>query len=165
MASSNITEPQIQPGMQAPDFTLYDTDKNAVTLSSLRNKNVVLLFFPAAFTSVCTAELCNVRDNYAMYNTLNADIYGISVDMPFTLAEFKKQQSYNFPLLSDFNKEASTAYGALYDTFAMGMKGVSKRAAFVIDRSGRIAYAEVLENASEQPNFEAISNTLKHLNA
>ena len=164
MAASNITEPQLQPGAPAPDFTLYDTDKNAVALSSLRGRNVVLLFFPAAFTSVCTAELCNVRDNYELYNGLNADVYGISVDMPFTLGEFKKQQSLNFPLLSDFNKTASADYGALYETFAMGMKGVSKRAAFVIDREGRIAYAEVLENAGEQPNFDAINDTLKRMN-
>lgn len=153
----------LQTGQQAPDFTLRDSDKQEVKLSDQQGKNVVLLFFPMAFTSVCTAELCNVRDNYEMYNNLNAQVYGISVDSPFTLAEFRKQQNLNFPLLSDFNKEVSTAYGALYETFALGMKGVSKRAAFVIDAEGKIQYAEVLEDAGKQPNFESIKNTLEKL--
>ena len=137
----------VQTGQAAPDFSLFASDKQEVTLSEQKGKNIVLLFFPMAFTSVCTAELCNVRDNYDMYNKLNAQVYGISVDSPFTLAEFKKQQNLNFPLLSDFNKEASNAYGAMYETFAMGMKGVSKRAAFVIDTEGVVQYAEVLEDA------------------
>ena len=106
---------------------------------------VVLLFFPLAFTSVCTAELCSVRDNYALYNELNAVVYGISVDSAFTLAKFKEEQRLNFDLLSDFNKTASTAYDCLYSEFALGMKGVSKRSAFVIDKDGMIQYAEVLE--------------------
>ena len=152
----------IQQGDKAINFSLPDTDKHFVTLQEQRGKNVVLLFFPMAFTSVCTAELCNVRDNYDQYSQLNAQVYGISVDSPFTLKEFKQQQHLNFPLLSDFNKEASTAYGALYDTFAMGMKGVSKRAAFVIDKEGIVQYAEVLEDASQQPNFDAIRTALQN---
>lgn len=153
----------IQTGQQAPDFSLYDTDKQEVTLSSLRGKNVVLLFFPLAFTSVCTAELCSVRDNYDQYDRLNAQVFGISVDSAFTLKAFKKEQQLNFPLLSDFNKTASTAYDVLYEQFALGMKGVSKRAAFVIDREGVIRYAEVLEDAGRQPDFNAIKNTLENI--
>lgn len=163
MSTQAANETSVQVGQPAPDFTLTSHDKQPVTLSEQRGKNVVLLFFPAAFTSVCTAELCNVRDNQSEYNNLNAQVYGISVDMPFTLAEFGKQQGLTFPLLSDFNKDVSTAYGSLYDTFAFGMKGVSKRAAFVIDKEGVVRYAEVLENAGEQPSFEKINETLKSL--
>lgn len=154
----------VQTGNKAPDFALYSSDKEKITLSEQKGKNVLLLFFPLAFTSVCTAELCSVRDNLSMYNNMNAVVYGISVDSPQTLDRFKKDQNLNFSLLSDFNKEASTDYGAIYDTFAMGMKGVSKRAAFVIDKEGTVRYAEVLENAGEQPNFEEIKKTLESLN-
>lgn len=154
----------VQTGNKAPDFALYSSDKEKITLSQQKGKNVLLLFFPLAFTSVCTAELCSVRDNLSMYNNMNAVVYGISVDSPQTLDRFKKDQNLNFSLLSDFNKEASTNYGAIYDTFAMGMKGVSKRAAFVIDKEGIVRYAEVLENAGEQPNFEEIKKTLESLN-
>lgn len=154
----------IQAGNKAPDFTLYNSDKEKVTLSEQQGKNVLLLFFPLAFTSVCTAELCSVRDNLSMYNNMNAAVYGISVDSPQTLDRFKKDQNLNFPLLSDFNKEVSTSYDAIYETFAMGMKGVSKRAAFVIDKDGIVQYAEVLENAGEQPNFAEINKVLESLN-
>lgn len=153
----------IQTGQAAPDFTLFDTEKNPIKLSDQKGKNVVLLFFPAAFTSVCTKELCNFRDNYSKYNDLDAQVYGISVDMPFTLGEFRKQQALNFPLLSDFNKEASTEYGALYESFAMGLRGVSKRASFVIDKAGNVQYAEILENAGEEPDYKAIDEALARL--
>ena len=151
-------------GQTAPSFTLQDTEKNRRSLTDFQGQNVVLLFFPLAFTSVCTAELCGVRDNLKNYEQLNAQPLGISVDSMFTLGKFKEDQNLNFPLLSDFNKEASTAYGALYEDF-FGMKGVSKRAAFVVDKEGIVQYAEVLENAGEQPNFEAIQGKLRELNA
>ena len=150
-------------GAKAPEFGLYNTEKTKVTLSENLGKPVLLLFFPFAFTSVCTAELCEVRDNLAFYNNLNATVFGISVDSPFTLGKFKEEQKLNFHLLSDFNKEVSAAYGALYESFALGLVGVSKRSAFIIDKAGIIQYAEVLENAGEQPNFEAIKETLKSL--
>lgn len=150
-------------GQKAPGFVLYDTLKNAVTLSDYQGKNVVLLFFPLAFTSVCTAELCNVRDNISLYNNTNALVFGISVDSPYTLAKFKEEQNLNFSLLSDFNKEVSIAYGALYEIFAMDLKGVSKRSAFVIDKEGIIRYAQVLENAGDLPDFSAIQATLGKL--
>jgi peroxiredoxin len=153
----------LQVGQPAPSFTLFDTNKQQVSLSSFAGKNVLLLFFPQAFTSVCTVELCAVRDHIALYNNANAEVLGISVDSVFTLIRYKEDQNLNFPLLSDFNKEASIAYGSLYETFAFGMKGVSKRSAFVVDKTGNIAYAEVLENAGEQPNFEAIQAKLAEL--
>ena len=154
----------IQTGQQAPDFMLRDNEKNKVTLSDQKGKNVVLLFFPLAFTSTCTKELCYMRDNLSMYNSLNAQVYGISVDSLYSLNKFKQEQNLNFPLLSDFNKEASIAYDCLYETFSNDMKGVSKRASFVIDKEGIVRYAEVLENAGELPDFKAIEDTLNSLN-
>lgn len=153
----------LQIGQPAPDFTLYDSEKNKVALSDQRGQNVLLLFFPLAFTSVCTAELCSVRDNMDKYNDLNAAVFGISVDSLYTLAQYKKEQRLNFPLLSDFNKEVSRAYGSLYENFGYGMQGVSKRSAFVIDEAGIIRHAEVLENAGEQPNFDAVQQAFEAL--
>jgi peroxiredoxin len=153
----------LQIGDEAPDFTLFDSDKNELSLSDLKGNNVLLLFFPLAFTSVCTAELCSVRDNLNMYEQLDVRPIGISVDSLYTLAKFKAEQKINFPLLSDFNKEVSKTYGALYEMFGFGMKGVSKRAAFLIDREGIIEYAEVLDNAGLQPDFVAIQGKLREL--
>lgn len=150
-------------GAKAPAFTLTDTEKKKVSLEDFKGQNLVILFFPMAFTSVCTAELCSVRDNLSVYNGLNTAVVGISVDSPFTLGKFKAEQQLNFPLLSDFNKEASQAYGAFYETFVLDLKGVSKRAAFVVDKEGTLRYAEVLESAGDQPNFEAIKQTLNTL--
>jgi len=150
----------LQVGQEAPDFTLFNTEKQEVKLSDQRGQNVLLLFFPLAFTSVCTAELCSVRDSLKIYEGLKAKPFGISVDSLHTLKKFKEEQHLNFDLLSDFNKEVSNAYGAIYETFGYGMRGVSKRAAFVIDENGIIQYAEVLDNAGLQPNFEAIKETL-----
>ena len=154
---------KIEVGHTAPDFTLYDSEKNKVTLSELKGQNVLLLFFPLAFTGTCTKELCSVRDNISLYNDANAKVLGISVDSLHTLAKYKAEQKLNFTLLSDFNKDVSAAYGSLYEIFGYNMKGVSKRSAFVIDKAGIIQYAEVLENASELPNFEAINKTLSIL--
>lgn len=150
-------------GQKAPEFKLFNTEKKEIALSDYKGKNVVLLFFPLAFTGVCTAELCSVRDNYNIYTQLNAVVFGISVDSLFSLEQFKKAQNYNFDLLSDFNKEVSKAYGSLYENFGFGMQGVSKRSAFVIDKEGVVRYAEVLENAGEQPDFAAIKATLETL--
>src|ERR1700741_2174100 len=145
-----------EPGTNAPDFTLYDTDKQKVSLSSYKGKNVVLLFFPFAFSGTCTAELCSVRDNYNWYTSLNAEVLGISNDSVFALKKYKEDQNYNFKLLSDFNKTVSAAYGSLYDNFIYETIGVSRRSAFVLDKEGIVRYAEVLDNASEQPDFSKI---------
>jgi peroxiredoxin len=153
----------LKTGDKAPDFKLYASDKTEISLADYAGRNVVLLFFPQAFTRVCTAELCSTRDDIAFYQGLNAQVFGISVDSIFTLAKFKEDQQLNFPLLSDFNKETSRAYGAIYEDWIMGMKGVSKRSAFVIDKEGVIQYAEVLESAGDLPNFAAIKTTLDEL--
>lgn len=152
-------------GQPAPDFQQHDTSKNLVSLSGQKGKIVVLLFFPAAFTSVCTSELCHFRDALNRYQDLNAQVYGISVDMPYSLKEFGKQQALNFPLLSDFNKEAILAYDISYPAFSGWMSGVAKRASFVVDTEGIIRFAEVLENAGEHPDYEGIAKTVEELNA
>jgi glutaredoxin-dependent peroxiredoxin len=153
----------IEIGQPAPDFTLFDSEKKQVILSEQKGSNVVLLFFPLAFTSVCTTELCAVRDNIAWYNNVNAKVFGISVDALQTLAKFKEDQKLNFTLLSDFNKEVSRSYDSIYEMFGYNMKGVSKRSAFVIDKDGIVRYAEVLENAGQLPDFEAVQKTLTGL--
>lgn len=155
---------EITVGTKAPNFTLRNSDKAEVSLEDYKGKNVVLLFFPLAFTGVCTTELCTMRDDIATYEGLNAEVLAVSVDSLFTLEQFKKAENYNFQLLSDFNKNVSLAYGALYEDFVLDMKGVSKRSAFVIDKEGIIQYAEVLESAGDLPNFEAVKAALAKLN-
>ena len=150
----------LQVGDNAPDFKLYSSDLTEIALSGFKGKKVIIHFFPMAFTGTCTEQLCTMRDNFSYYEGIDAQVIGISVDSPFSLAKFKEVQSYQFPLLSDFNKEVSAAYGAFYDEFVFGLKGVSKRAAFVINEEGKIAYAEVLEDAHDLPDFKAINDTL-----
>jgi len=154
----------IQIGQTAPEFKLISSDKKEIALSDYRGQNVVVLFFPMAFTGVCTAELCALRDDIATYNNLNAQILAISVDSPFSLNRFREDQNLSFPLLSDFNKIASTAYDCLYEEFVLGLKGVSKRSAFVVDKIGVVRYAEVLESAGDLPNFDKIREILVGLN-
>jgi len=152
-------------GKQAPAFTLFDTDKKATSLADFKGQNVVVLFFPLAFTGVCTTELCSIRDNIATYNSANAQVLGISVDSVFSLGKFKEEQKLNFPLLSDFNKSASKAFDVIYEVFpAFEMQGVSKRSAFVIDKEGVVQYEEVCATPGDLPNFAAIQETLNKLN-
>src|SRR5262249_6484234 len=116
---------KIEIGQAAPDFTLYDSEKKQVSLSELKGQNVLLLFFPLAFTSTCTKELCSVRDSIGWYHDVQARVLGISVDALHTLARYKEEQHLNFTLLSDFNKDVSRAYGSIYELFGYNMKGVS----------------------------------------
>ncbi len=149
---------------KAPDFELQDTKGKKVSLSNYQGtKNVVLLFFPLAFSGTCTKELCTIRENMKLYDSLDAEVIGISIDSFFTLREFKKSENLNFTLLSDFNRETSEAYGVLNNDF-YGMEGVSKRASFVVDKEGTIRHREVLEDASNLPDFKAIQKTLRELN-
>jgi len=151
----------LQIGDSAPDFKLFSSDLKEVALADYKGQKLVLQFFPMAFTGVCTTQLCTMRDSFGFYEGMNAAVLGISVDSPFTLAKFKEEQFYQFPLLSDFNKEMSTAYAAIYEEFAFKLKGVSKRSAFVIDEEGKIVYAEVLESAGDLPDFNAIKAILE----
>lgn len=148
-------------GDQAPEFTLVSSELKEVSLKDFAGKKVIIHFFPLAFTGVCTTQLCTMRDNFGFYEGLGAQVLGISIDSPFTLAKFKEENNYQFPLLSDFNKEVSPAYGAFYDEFVFNLKGVAKRAAFVIDENQKVIYAEVLENAGDLPNFKAIDDIVK----
>jgi peroxiredoxin len=150
----------IQVGDKAPDFKLFSSALAAVSLSEYKGKKLVIHFFPMAFTGTCTTQLCTLRDDFGYYEGMNAAVIGISVDSPFTLAKYKEDQAYQFPLLSDFNKEVSQSYGAFYDEFIFNLKGVSKRAAFVINEEGIITYAEILESAGDLPDFEAIKKAL-----
>jgi peroxiredoxin len=150
-------------GSQAPAFSVVDSEKQPFNNETIAGKRTLILFFPAAFTGVCTKEMCMVRDEFAQYQQLNAHVVGVSTDTPFALAKFKEEQGYNFTLASDFNKTMCAAFGAQYDEFVLGLKGVARRAAFVIDTDGTIQYAEVLESAGDLPNFDAIKQTLEKL--
>jgi glutaredoxin-dependent peroxiredoxin len=154
----------IKKGDKAPTFTLRASDKSEVSLDDFKGKNVVLLFFPLAFTGVCTTELCTMRDDIGSYEELDAQILAVSVDSLFTLDKFKMAEKFNFPLLSDFNKTVCRAYGAFYEEFVLDMRGVAKRSTFVIDKEGVVQYAEVLESAGDLPNFQAVKSTLTSLN-
>lgn len=149
---------------KAPEIGLYNQDKTLIRLSEKKGKNLLLLFFPLAFTSTCTEELCSVRDNLGRYSQLNTEVFGISVDSVFTLRKFRKEQKLNFDLLSDFNREASLAYDCLYTEFILGMKAVSKRASFVVDSKGILRYSEVLLNANDLPDFNALQRFLQSAN-
>ena len=148
-------------GDQPADFSLFNSELKEVSLKDFAGKKVIIHFFPMAFTGVCTTQLCTLRDNFGFYEGLNAQVLGISVDSPFTLAKFKEENNYQFPLLSDFNKEVSAAFGALYEQFVFNLKGVSKRAAFVLDENQKVIYAEVLESAGDLPDFAAIDAIVK----
>jgi glutaredoxin-dependent peroxiredoxin len=152
-------------GQKAPEFSLYNSEKTKVSLSDYAgNKNVLLLFFPFAFTGVCTKELCSVRDGINKYNNDSSIVLGLSVDSVFTLGKYKEEQQYNFDLLSDFNKEVSNLYESIHESFSeMNMLGVSKRAAFIIDKEGTLQYAEVLDNPGIMPDFESIDRKLESL--
>lgn len=151
-------------GTNAPDFTLQtktSTGLEAVTLSDqYAKKRVLLLFFPLAFTSVCVEEMCHVNATLVEYEDLNAYVYGVSVDSPFSLEKMAQADQLKFPLLSDFNKTVATAYDVLFADL-LGFKGVAKRAAFVIDTDGRILYSESSDDPKKLPNFESIKAALK----
>jgi peroxiredoxin len=142
-------------GSEAPDFTLMNQDREPVTLSAARGRPVVLAFFPAAFSSVCTTELCTFRDSLPRLNRARAQVYGISVDTFFALKAFRMSQRLTFPLLSDFNKQAIRDYG-VYNEDMVGLKGIAKRAVFVIDETGVVRFREVLEDARNEPSYEGV---------
>ena len=159
-----MNEVNLQIGDRAPDFTLYNTTHEEISLNDLITKsNVVLLFFPLAFTGVCTSELCSVRDNMNRYTQLNAIVLGISVDSMFALKKFQEEQDLTFDLLSDFNKDTARNYGVLYEEFPLfDMKGVSKRAAFVIDQNGLIQHIDISDDPGKLPDFQKIEHVLNN---
>src|SRR5882672_11742415 len=149
-------------GSPAPDFTLTSQEGQPVTLSGLRGRPVVLAFFPAAFSSVCTKELCTFRDGLARLNAAKAQVFGVSVDTFFTLKAFQTDQKLTFPLLSDFNKEVIREYGAFNEDI-IGLKGIAKRSVFVIDKDGVIRHREVLDDARNEPDYQKVYDTLASL--
>ena len=155
---------KLNKGDNAPTFNTFDSDKQALNSESLKGQKILLLFFPAAFTSTCTRELCAMRDDIARYNNLKVKIIGCSTDSVYVLKQYKEEQHLNFMLMADFNKEICAAFGSQYETFNFGMKGVAKRSAFIIDENWIIQYAEVLDNASEVPDFDAINMLLEEHN-
>ncbi|MSR84431.1 MAG: redoxin domain-containing protein [Candidatus Latescibacteria bacterium] len=150
-------------GDQAPAFTLPNTKREQVSLESFKGKsNVVLLFVPLAFTGTCTAELCEISAGLNAYQQLGTEVLGLSVDSPFSLGAWAEKEKITIPLLSDFNKEVSAAYGAQYEEL-IGLKGVAKRSAFVIDKSGVVRFASVSDDAKVLPDFAAIKACLESL--
>ena len=149
-------------GSKAPDFTLVSDDRKPVTLSALHGRPVVLAFFPAAFSSVCTKELCTFRDSLAQLNRTNAQVFGISVDTFFTLKAFRDHEKLTFPLLSDFNKQAIRDYG-VFNEDMIGLKGIAKRSVFVIDKDGVIRHREVLDDARNEPDYQKVYDSLAAL--
>lgn len=151
----------IKVGERAPDFTLQVRPNEKVSLGNYLGEGaVVLLFFPLAYSGVCTTEMCSVAEDYSSYRELGAQVLGISVDSPFVNQKFAEDCKAPFPILSDFNKEAVEAYGVLREDL-IGLKGVSNRAAFVVDKGGQVVYAWVTENPHDMPPFEEIKAALR----
>ena len=154
----------LQIGQKAPDFKLLDTEKNEVTLGQYKGKNLVIFFFPMAWTGPCTKEMCSVQEDYNAYKEMNAEVVGISVDSFFALKHFAADQKLGYTLLSDFNKETIKAYDMLLPEFAFGYKNVAKRATLVLDKEGVIRFMEILPSAGDLPNMDAIKAAVKNLN-
>ncbi len=153
----------IDVGAKAPDFTLVDQDRNQVRLSDQAGKNnVVLLFFPLAFSPVCTNEMCTFRDSIAELGKANATVYGISVDSPFALKAFQKDNQLPFSLLSDFNKDVVKQYGVFAEDL-VGLKGVAKRSVFVIDKNGVVRYRWVSDDARKEPEYGQVRQVTQQL--
>jgi peroxiredoxin len=150
-------------GTKAPSFTLFNTERKELSLSDYAGKIVVMNFFPAAFTGVCTKQMCSNRDDLSFYNNLGAEVIGLSADMPFSLKAFKEKHEINFELLSDFNKKTIHEYEMYHCNFICGLKGVAKRGVIVIDKSGTIAYVEETVNTSTQVNFATLKEALEKM--
>jgi peroxiredoxin len=150
----------IEVGSKAPDFTLMNQDRQPVTLSAaLQNGPVVLAFVPAAFSSVCTTEMCTFRDSIATLSPSNGQVFGITTDTFFTLKAWGDQQRFNFPLLSDYNKDVIRQYGVVNPDM-IGLKDIAKRAVFVIGRDGVVKHKEVLDDARNEPNYDKVRAAL-----
>ena len=150
-------------GAKAPDFTLHNQDRESVTLSEeLKKGPVVLAFFPAAFSGTCQKELCTFRDSATDLNKVDAQVLGVSTDTFFALKAWGDQQKFNFPLLSDYNKDVIRTYGVVNPDM-IGLKDIAKRSVFVIDRSGTVRHREVLDDARNEPNYDDVKKTLASL--
>jgi len=144
-------------GDKAPDFTMYDIDKKARTLKEFLGKKLVLVFYPGAFTGVCTKEACSFRDSVAAFNSMNAQVVAASIDSPFANKAFVDQNKLNFPVLSDVTKEVSRQYTGLFSGFA-GIPGyvTANRSVFVLDATGTVKYAWISDNPGVEPNYDEV---------
>jgi len=149
-------------GDKAPEFKLLTSEMKSITNADYKGKNVVLLFFPLAYTSVCTQEMCVATDDLDDYKNLNAEVIGISVNSPFVLQKFGAENNIDITLASDFNRTVSRAYDTLFEDDFMGLTGFSKRSAYVIDKKGVLQYSEMTDGKS-LPDFDKIKETLKSL--
>src|SRR5262245_63942027 len=152
-------------GTKAPDFTLKSkspADADVTLSNNFGKKNTVILFFPLAFTGVCTTEMCDITAGLSAYSGLNADVIAISVDSPFAQQAWAQKEKIGITLASDLNKKTAEAYGTLLPDLA-GFGAVSARAAFVIDKQGVIQYSEQTPTPKELPNFNALKETLAKL--
>lgn len=146
----------VRTGDEAPGFELPAAPGEVVDVgAAIGERPVVLLFFPLAFSSVCTSEMRAVRDDWSRWADLDADVYAISVDSPFVTRKFREENALPFPVLSDFNREVSRRYGVLYEEY-FGLEGVAKRSAFVVGPDGRVAYDWVSERDDVEPDYEAL---------
>ena len=153
----------VEVGSKAPEFTLVNEDRENVTLSEeLKKGNVILAFFPGAFSGTCTKELCTIRDSMARFKSLKATVLGISTDTFFALKAWADQQRFGFPLLSDYNKEVINAYGVVNPDM-IGLKNIAKRSVFVIDKSGVVRHREVLDDARNEPDYGKLSEALANI--
>lgn len=158
----------IKTGDKAPDFTLISftpsTDPVEISLSSYKDKkNVLLLFFPQAFTGVCSEEMCTIADNYSEFSNDDTEVLGISVDGTFVQKAFAKANNIKYPLLSDFNKETIKKFDIVHETFAHGMKNVARRSVFLVGKDGIVKYSEITENPGVQVNFDKLKEEVKKL--
>jgi peroxiredoxin len=144
-------------GQSAPDFTLLDTGREAVSLSTHRGSKVVLAFFPGAFTGVCTKEMCAFRDALSNFNDLGATVLGICVDSPFANGVFTTQNDLNFKILSDYDRSTVNAYGIAFDNFA-GMDGyvAANRSVFVLNEEGTVTYEWIAPSLGTEPNYDEV---------
>lgn len=151
-------------GQKAPDIQLVDIDKKPVKISDFQGKTTVLLFFPGAFTGVCTKEMCAFRDALSMYNNLNANVVGISVDSPFALKGFKTANNLTFPLLSDYTRNAVNAFGIPLNDFS-GLAGytAAKRSIFILDKDQKVRFEWVGDNPGTEPDYATIAKETEKL--
>ncbi len=154
----------VEVGQTAPDFTLYDTDRNQRSLSEFRGKNVVLAFFPGAFTGVCTTEMCALRDQLDQFNSMNAQVIGITVDPPFAQKAWCDANNVNYPFLSDFAREVITEYDLAFPNLA-GMQGyvAANRAVLILDGDGVVRYKWVAPNPGVEPDYDEVRNAAAQL--
>ncbi len=153
----------LQIGQKAPAFTLLDTEKNEVSLDQFKGKNLVIFFFPMAWTGNCTKEMCSVQEDYNAYSGMNTEVIGISIDTFFALKKFKEEYKLGYTFLSDFNKKVINDYDMVHHEFAFGYKDVAKRATVVIDKEGVVQFMQVLPSPGDLPDMDAIKAAVKKL--